>query len=165
MNRLIFDYLFAFSKNPHIANIALFFSYYLVFAIPAILIAWSLFFAPRKIYSFALFFVSGMGAFLLSLLLKVIFLVDRPYVRWDDVMPLVKVMGFSFPSGHAATMAGLASAGYFLNPRLGIVLIIFAVLIGLSRIVIGVHDPVDVLSGWIIGGLVSVLFITLFKKI
>ena len=57
----------------------------------------------------------------------------------------------SFPSGH--TQTAFATAGYlsFLYPLLSPVLLALAVLVGLSRIALGVHFPLDVLAGAVIG--------------
>src|SRR5688572_20299727 len=164
MNYFIFQYIFALSENPYIANIALFFSYYLVFVVIGILIAWSIFFAPQKVHAFSLIFFSGLGSVLSAELLKVIFLVNRPFISLQDIIPLVRASGFSFPSVHAALMAGLAAAGFFLNKKLGAILAVLAILVGLSRIVIGVHYPVDILGGWLAGSLVALLFVKILKK-
>jgi undecaprenyl-diphosphatase len=62
---------------------------------------------------------------------------------------------FSFPSGHtlhAASLSLVAVAGY---PELAPVLFPFAVLVALSRPILGLHYPSDVLAGAVIGGLVA----------
>ncbi len=64
----------------------------------------------------------------------------------------------SFPSGHAATAFALAAAVLCsLDPknrlRWGLPLVLGAMLIGLSRIAVGAHWPLDVLSGAAIGWL------------
>ncbi len=57
----------------------------------------------------------------------------------------------SFPSGH--TQTAFATAGYlsFLYPVLAPMLLALAALVGLSRIALGVHFPLDVLAGALIG--------------
>jgi len=65
----------------------------------------------------------------------------------------------SFPSGHAATAAMFAAIGFltFRQKWISAVLILLAVMIGLSRIAVGAHWPTDVLvgfvSGWLLAGL------------
>lgn len=65
----------------------------------------------------------------------------------------------SFPSGHAANAAAGAYALTRLVPRLGPLYWTLAGLIGLSRILVGVHYPLDVAAGWLVGYLCAVLVI------
>ncbi len=65
----------------------------------------------------------------------------------------------SFPSGHAATASMFAAilCLFFMNKWIYGVAIPLAVMIGLSRIAVGIHWPTDVLvgffSGWLLAGL------------
>lgn len=57
----------------------------------------------------------------------------------------------SFPSGHAVTCFALAFAVSALWPRARIVMIVYAILIALSRLVLLAHHPSDVVAGALIG--------------
>ncbi|MEI9422543.1 phosphatase PAP2 family protein [Mesorhizobium sp. Cs1299R1N1] len=104
-----------------------------------------------------LIFVAVAGGQLLSSLLKVG--VDRP--RPELVSHLVNETSLSFPSGHAmlsaVTYLTLGSlAARFLPGRTTQVYVLFlavltAVLVGVSRVYLGVHWPSDVLAGWCAG--------------
>jgi membrane-associated phospholipid phosphatase len=59
----------------------------------------------------------------------------------------------SFPSGHATTGFALCFTVSFLAPRSFPVMLVIAVLIGLSRIVLGAHFATDVLAGALVGTL------------
>jgi undecaprenyl-diphosphatase len=59
--------------------------------------------------------------------------------------------GYSFPSNHAANTAAAAHVLLALSPPAGVAAILFALLIGYSRIYVGVHFPADVLAGWLVG--------------
>ena len=67
----------------------------------------------------------------------------------------ISIQGFSCPSGHAAnsvsTYAGLGCS--VKNKALKVVLFLVPVLVGLSRIVLGVHYPTDILAGWAVSAL------------
>jgi undecaprenyl-diphosphatase len=63
----------------------------------------------------------------------------------------------SLPSGTAAACA--ASAAWFwirFGPRAGIVAALYALLVSLTRLYVGVHWPSDLLAGWIVGVLVAI---------
>jgi undecaprenyl-diphosphatase len=61
----------------------------------------------------------------------------------------------SFPSGHAARSIGLAIVLGTLYPYLLLYLIVWAVLVGVARIALGVHYLSDVIVGWGLGGLIG----------
>lgn len=70
------------------------------------------------------------------------------FYRWTDPN--------SFPSGHAARMAALAVAGFaFGHPAFGVALAIWAPLVALARVALGVHYVSDVVGGLAIGTLVG----------
>lgn len=81
-------------------------------------------------------------------------LVARPRPCWirDTVELLVRVpKDYSFPSGH--TMASFAAAGalFWTERKLGIMGMVLAVFMGISRLYFYVHFPTDVLAGVILG--------------
>lgn len=57
----------------------------------------------------------------------------------------------SFPSSHAANIAAVAMLFAWRYRRSLWIGIVFAFLVGYSRIYLGVHYPLDVLGGWILG--------------
>jgi undecaprenyl-diphosphatase len=59
---------------------------------------------------------------------------------------------------------GLALSVYFIHKRVGIFLIFAAILIGTARIIAGVHYPVDILGGYVLGTVIAIIFNYLFKK-
>jgi hypothetical protein len=88
----------------------------------------------------------------LNLWLKTVFALPRPF----DIDPSVGMAfeeTFSFPSNHAQNAAVFwGAAALLLKGPWRIVLgILPPLLVGLSRVYLGVHYPTDVLAGWVIG--------------
>ncbi len=164
MNQTIFNLFFSLSKYPFITKSALFLSYPVAYILPILLCVGIILFYKKKMFGFSLLFLAGMGAWFLARILKMIFHTARPFVDMA-ITPLAYESSSGFPSEHMAVFTGLAVVSYFLNKKLGIILGVIAMLIGLSRIVIGVHYPIDIIGGAIVGGIVGYLFIKLFKKI
>jgi undecaprenyl-diphosphatase len=76
----------------------------------------------------------------------------RPFT-WDaEIAPLIKTpSSSSFPSGHSATAAAGALALSAIYPGFAPLLVLAGFLVILSRVYLGVHFPVDVLAGAVIG--------------
>ena len=72
-------------------------------------------------------------------------------LTWAHALPLTMPTDCSFPSGHAAGSFAFAAFVLTLNRRAGAIALLIAVLIGLSRIALGVHYPSDVLAGAVLG--------------
>lgn len=68
---------------------------------------------------------------------------------------------FSFPSGHATSSLAVTLAYAVAFPSLAIPLIGFGLLVGWSRVALGVHYPGDVIAGQLIAA-ITVLGVTLF---
>jgi len=119
--------------------------------------------AGRK--SFAAWMVfAGIGGSALSNGLKHVIGRARP----DSVQHLVEVSSPSFPSSHALnsaviylTLAAILSHAPALAQRRALIwstAVALVVIVGLSRIYLGVHYPTDVLGGWMIGALWAFVF-------
>jgi len=103
----------------------------------------------------------------LNLLLKLIFRVPRP-----DISPLEIATIYSFPSGHAMNSTVFYGSVAFLlfhftrHKKLAVVVTILAsvliLLVGASRIYLGVHYPSDVLASYLVG-LLWLLICLLFE--
>ena len=82
----------------------------------------------------------------------------RPCARHDHIQPRVAPLDeYSFPSGHtlhAVAFTLVAVHGY---PPLAWLLLPFAVLVALSRIILGLHYPSDVLAGALLGASLALL--------
>lgn len=67
------------------------------------------------------------------------------------------------PSAHA-TLAGACVLGlYLVRKRLGLIAGLFALLLGLARVYVGLHYPSDAVAGLVLGAVVSLIGFVLFK--
>ncbi|MCX6753933.1 MAG: phosphatase PAP2 family protein [Candidatus Nomurabacteria bacterium] len=96
-------------------------------------------------------------AWVIASLLKVLIHTNRPFIILSNIHTLFAESGYAFPSGHATAISALAFAIYFKNKRLGYVFMIAGLLIGLARVAGGVHFPIDIIGGYIVGFLVAFL--------
>lgn len=93
-------------------------------------------------------------------------------VRPDVEPHLVVVKTSSFPSGHAAssmifclTTALALTAGTRWQPTAAVLAILLSLMIGLSRVMLGVHWPSDVVGGWAFGMLWVLLTLRLAERL
>ena len=110
----------------------------------------------KDVWGMRFYFITVAGGGLLNLLLKNFFERERP-----NIHSMIEADGFSFPSGHSmGSMTYYGFLGYLIlrskrNPLskvgLGILLCLIILLIGISRIYLGVHYPSDVLAGYAAG--------------
>ena len=76
----------------------------------------------------------------------------RPFRTHDGIVPYIAPLDeFSFPSGHTlhAVSFTIIALAYF--PMLATLLVPFTLLVAMSRIVLGLHYPSDVLAALVIG--------------
>ncbi len=115
------------------------------------------YFFHKDYIAFWLIVIAVAGGTLLSFALKEIFARERP----SQIISLISVDSYSFPSGHSMMSAviylSLAALIARIQPTRRIKIyvlslaVILTLLIGISRIYLGVHYPTDVLAGWSIG--------------
>ncbi|WP_305804030.1 phosphatase PAP2 family protein [Stenotrophomonas sp. YIM B06876] len=111
--------------------------------------------------------IAVVGSALLNLASKPFFQRDRPGL-WESIAP---ESSFSFPSGHAmGSMTLVAILVLLAWPtcwRWPVLLLgaLFAVLVGFSRVYLGVHYPSDILGGWCAGlAWVVGVYLLLFRR-
>ena len=110
------------------------------------------------------------GSNFLSLVLLA-FAIERPLYwvlknsfkrnRPPDIIPCFKSIveasdKFSFPSGHTAASFLLATLCYLYFGAIALPLFIWALFVGISRVLLGVHFPTDILAGSVLGMLIGI---------
>jgi membrane-associated phospholipid phosphatase len=100
-------------------------------------------------------------------ILKLIFHGPRPYWYDPRVVAMAGESSFGIPSGHSqnAVLVWGSLAASIGKRWLGLLAGVVILLIGLSRIFLGVHFPTDVLAGWLIGLLLLWLLIKIEPRV
>lgn len=164
MNNQIFYFFYNFAHQSNFVDkLIIFFAdtlpYFVVFFAILYLLAISRTYGYTldRFKEITLVFFTASFAWFLSYLFKNLFSTLRPFEALPGVVSLLPETGFSFPSGHATFFMALAFIIFLFHKKIGSLFIFSAVLIGLARISLGVHYPIDILVGFILGGSVSYL--------
>lgn len=133
-----------------------------------ILILLYIYWCVNKNRGFALF-ITLLSSLTLVNIIKPIFSVERPFVKYPDItgQRIHTATGFSFPSGHTTTAATFypslaVSAKHKKRSLLAAMLL--AILIGFTRLYLGVHYPTDVLTGLVLGLLCTFFLYPIFYR-
>ncbi len=111
----------------------------------------------KKWKEITIVFFSGIFAWLLAEIFKILIHSPRPFDAFSNIRSLFPEHGYAFPSQHATFFSAIAVAVFFVHKKAGYFFIVCALLIGLTRIIAGVHFPIDILGGFFFGSLVAYL--------
>ena len=105
-----------------------------------------------------------------NIILKNLIARARPYSTYPElVSDLVDIIhiptSYSFPSGHTVSAMAVAFTVFSQHKKFGVVTLILAFLMGLSRLYVGVHFPTDVYGGIIVAFLISISVVLAEKKL
>lgn len=148
----IFSVIHGLSRqSDFLDSVGIFLAEYLTFAIGAFVVIYALWRHHTKAgkpWNFLSVAVIAAG---LARSVKVIFHYFRFRARPDASLGIEPLVGSfdaaAFPSGHASVVFALAMVMFFYNHKLGWVLLVLATLVGLARIYVGVHFPLDIIAG------------------
>ncbi len=104
---------------------------------------------------------AGLFAWAISEVINYVFPSFRPFIELENIKPLFTVgMNDSYPSGHTAFIFGFTTMLIFFRKKSGFIFLFFALLVGVARVAAGVHWPIDIFGGMLLG--VSSAFITYY---
>lgn len=116
--------------------------------------------SKQKGFIIALTMISSV---VLNNLLKIVFRRPRPYEVFEKLKGkrINTATGYSFPSGHtqgAATFY-ISLSLLFRKYIIGIVSVLIVLAVGLSRVYLAVHWPIDILASLILGSIISITLV------
>lgn len=142
---------------------------YLIFIMAFMVVAWTIFNKrDRRSDAIAILeiILAALFSYFLKIIINLIYFRPRPFSAHDVNLLIGKISDGSFPSAHTFLSFAIAFTIYLYNKKLGIILLISSTLVGISRIYVGVHYPLDVLGGVILAGFsVYLVNIINWKKI
>lgn len=160
--------------SPYLNWFIVFAAQYLLYVMVAVFFIFPIFPIPLRLQEIfkknSEFFIFGMVSSLVARygvteLIRLFYDRPRPFEALDGVILLVNHPSVaSFPSGHAVFSFALALAVFLYYPRAGRWFFLAASLMGIARVIAGVHWLSDILSGALIGVAVTyAAYIVLLK--
>ncbi|MDO8582956.1 MAG: phosphatase PAP2 family protein [bacterium] len=124
-----------------------------------------LYFVKLKISKKKILIFSGIvlsAIFVVSQIASKLYYNPRPFVVKHFTPLIYHAANNGFPSDHSLISFAFASIAFVLNRKLGLILFALAFLVGLSRIYVGVHFPIDVLGSFLISVIVAGICVKIF---
>lgn len=146
-------------SSPLLDRLGVFGARYLLWVMAAVMVL--VFFSQTNMIWLAA--LTPLCAWVVAISLEYIIKRPRPFVQ-SKKEPLGHPMWNtpSFPSGHATISFAIATLTLFVTIGVGTVLLVFAAIVAVSRVFLGVHFFTDIIAGAFIGSLLSVLFALIF---
>lgn len=177
MNFYLFQQINQFAgQNPYLDIIAIFFAKYFGY----FLIGFLFILLYKNFNKYLRMTISAISAAFLSRLfftelIRFIVPRQRPYVENNVNLLLSHISQPAFPSGHAAFFFALSTVVYlynvkkyphlrFFNVSIGLWFFTASFIICLARVFCGIHWPLDILAGAIVGIFSGILIYKIFAK-
>lgn len=87
----------------------------------------------------------------------------RPFEELDVNLLFYPPTDPSFPSNSASVLFAMAWGIFFYNRKAGSILLCLAAIMGFSRVYVGIHYPLDIIGGMVLGFLVALFFTIVYK--
>lgn len=116
-----------------------------------------LFFKKQRINGVYVIAAVALSVLVGEMLIKPLFMRERPFMVTDFPIIVSPPMGSSFPSTHTGISFAAAVALFKYKRWAGLAGLGFAALTGFSRLYLYVHFPTDVIVGAVIGALVGII--------
>ena len=165
LNEKIFYFFYNLSnRSPLFDDTVVFLAVYFPFVVVVAALIFMFFYKKSFWNTFWVFFTAGV-AWGVAHVLKAVIGTARPFDSLPEVTSLFTQTSNAFPSGHTTFFTALGFAIFFLYKKAGYAFIVLALVIGLARVMAGVHFPIDILGGFVLGVLIAIVMEKLGPKI
>lgn len=132
-----------------LTSLIIFCAKYLIILPPLALLA-ALYCRKRR-WPFLIFSLSSLAlTYTLGMLASLLWYNPRPFVEQNFTPLIAHAANNGFPSGHLLLAAACASIAFYYNRTFGLALWAVALLIGLARVLAGVHHWIDIAASIVI---------------
>ncbi|MEJ9314518.1 undecaprenyl-diphosphatase [Priestia megaterium] len=107
--------------------------------------------------------ITGIIALCANYLITLIYYEPRPFVAHHVHTLISHAADASFPSDHTTGAFAIASLIWIRHRKIGVFMILFALLTGFSRIWVGHHYPFDVLGSIVVATIIAILISKLIR--
>ena len=106
-----------------------------------------------------------LGLIICNLTIKPLVARPRPFTEHELALLIPEPSEFSFPSGHSVSSRGASMSAFIVLRKKGIPMLIFGILIAISRLYLQVHYFSDVLVGCLLGCVFAVVANAIVKTV
>lgn len=151
MDQQIFHFLNSLvGRSPILDFIFKIFTVYLIYAIPLFLFIYWFLGSKKTALRAAISGVLAWGGF--ANLIGHLYFRPRPFTAFPLKEFIFHRPTYSFPSDHAAFLFALAFSFYLAGEKkVSFWLFVIGIIIPVTRVIIGIHYPTDILAGWALG--------------
>jgi len=158
LDQSIFNFIYNLSgENQLLDFLGVFFADYAGYLLLLVVLITVFFFESwkKKIYYLSLISLSTLiSRGIITELVRFFYYKSRPFEALEITPLITEATKAAFPSGHMAFYTALILPMFLVDGRKGLYMGVIVALMGLARVFVGVHWPLDILGG-ILTGLVS----------
>lgn len=114
--------------------------------------------------AFLLLFIALPAAFLLIKTIHLFFFEQRPFVAFNFIPLVNENADASFASRHATIASVIALSFAYFRSKRSLLLLFIMFWVGISRVYVGVHYPLDIVGGFTVG-IISIIISSQVKKL
>lgn len=156
----LFFFLFGLSnKNAFLDTVMVFGAEFVVYLTLILIFFLAIGGGVKEKKSLIVTLISLPVAIILIKFIHLFYLEPRPFVSQNINPLIIHTRDASFPSRHATIMAAIAFVYMYYKSKWTPLILFLTVWVGISRIYVGVHYPLDILGGTVIGLLTTFISI------